>query len=196
DKVFGRVIDDVVTPETSSDLGLRVGAHGADHSGSQMPRPRTKDVAHAASSRVNQNEISRLHLMRSMQEVLRGHPLQDESRQLDVIQRQVLWNLDQLVRRVEALLAVGAERGKEGANSFAHGEAGDARPQLLDLGNAFAAEHDRRIADDRRVRNAGAMVRIGEIHADGRAAKAYLAASGRPDLDLLPHEVFGWALLV
>jgi hypothetical protein len=40
------------------------------------------------------------------------------------------------------------------------------------------------------------MVRISEIHADGRAAKTYLAARGRPDLDLLPHEVVGCAFLV
>src|SRR5262249_14395944 len=40
------------------------------------------------------------------------------------------------------------------------------------------------------------MVRISEIHTDGRAAKTYLAAPGRPDLDLLPHEVVGCALLV
>src|SRR5947199_5892800 len=40
------------------------------------------------------------------------------------------------------------------------------------------------------------MVRISEIHADGRAAKTYLAAPGRPDLDLLPHEVVRCAFLV
>jgi len=40
------------------------------------------------------------------------------------------------------------------------------------------------------------MVRISEIHADGRAAKTYLATRGRPDLDLLPHEVVGCAFLV
>jgi hypothetical protein len=34
-------------------------------------------MAHAASSRMDQNMISRLHLMRSMQEILRGHPFQD-----------------------------------------------------------------------------------------------------------------------
>jgi hypothetical protein len=127
-------------------------------------------MAHAASSRVNQDEISRLHLMRSMQEVLRGHPLQDESRQLDVIQWQGLWNLDQLVGGVKALLTIGAERRKEGANSFAQGETGDARAQLLDLGNAFEAEHNWRISDDHRVRDACSMVRIGEIHADRLAA--------------------------
>src|SRR5262249_11899019 len=76
-KVFGRVIDNVMTTEISCDLGLRVGTNGTDHSGSEMPRPRTKDMAHAASSRMDQNIISGLHLMRSMQEILRGHPLQD-----------------------------------------------------------------------------------------------------------------------
>jgi hypothetical protein len=40
------------------------------------------------------------------------------------------------------------------------------------------------------------MVRISEIHADGRTAKTYLAALGRPDLDLLPNEVVGSAFLV
>jgi hypothetical protein len=34
-------------------------------------------MAHAASGRMNQNIISQLHLVRSMQEILRGHPLQD-----------------------------------------------------------------------------------------------------------------------
>jgi hypothetical protein len=66
-----------MTTEISSDLGLRVGANGTDHSGSEMPRPRTKDMTHAASGRMDQNMISRLHLMRSMQEILCGHPLQD-----------------------------------------------------------------------------------------------------------------------
>jgi hypothetical protein len=76
-EVFGRVIDDVMTTEISSDLGLRVGTNGTDYSGSKMPRPRTKNMAHAAGGRMDQNIISRLHLMRSMQEILRGHPLQD-----------------------------------------------------------------------------------------------------------------------
>src|SRR5258708_35987929 len=40
------------------------------------------------------------------------------------------------------------------------------------------------------------MVRISEIHADSCATKTYLATLGRPDLDLLPHEVVGCAFLV
>src|SRR5262249_45277436 len=161
-----------------------------------MPRPRTKDMAHAASTRMDQNIISRLHLVRSMQEILRGHPLQDESCELNVIQWQVLWDLDQLVSRVKALLTVGAERGKAGANSFADGEAGDARAQLLDLANSFEPEDNWRLADDHRMRDTCSMVRISEIHAYSRAAKTYLAALGTLDLDLLPHEVVGWAFLV
>jgi hypothetical protein len=115
---------------------------------------------------------------------------------LNVIQWQVLWNFDQLVSRVKALLTIGAEWGKAGANSFADGESGDARTQLLDLANSFETDDDRRIADDHRVRDTCSMVRISEIHADGRAAKTYLATPGRPDLDLLPHEVVGCAFLV
>src|SRR5262249_45876266 len=195
-EVFGRVIDNVITTEVSSDLGLRVGTNGTDYSCSEMACPRTKDMAHAASGRMDQNVISRLHLVRSMQEVLRSHALEDYSCQLNVIQWQVLWNLDQLVSRVKALLAVGAEWGKEGANSFADGESGDARTQLLDLANSFETEDNRRIANDHRVRDTCSMVRISEIHADGRAAKTYLATLGRSDLDLLPHEVVGRAFLV
>src|SRR5262245_37221737 len=185
-----------MTTEISSDLSLRVGTNGTDHSGSEMPRPRTKDMAHAAGSRMDQNIISRLHLVRSMQEILRGHPLQDESCQLNVIQWQVLWDLDQLVGRVKALLTIGAEWGKAGANSFADGEPGDARTQLLDLANPFETEDNRRIADDHRVRDTRSMVRISEIHADRRAAKTYLATLGSPDLGLLAPDVVGWALLV
>ena len=76
-EVFGRVIDDVMATEISSDLGLRVGTNGTDHSGAEVPRPRTEDMAHATGSRMDQNIISRLHFMRSMQEILRSHPLQD-----------------------------------------------------------------------------------------------------------------------
>src|SRR5437588_13085263 len=76
-EVFGRVIDNVMTTEISSDLDLRVGTNGTDHSGSEMPCPRTKDMAHAASSRVDQNIISRSHLVRSMREILLGRSLQD-----------------------------------------------------------------------------------------------------------------------
>jgi hypothetical protein len=115
---------------------------------------------------------------------------------LNVIQWQVLWNLDQLVSRVKAFLTIGAEWGKAGANSFADGEPRDARTQLLDLANSFEAEDNRRIADVYGVRDTCSMVRISEIHADGRAAKTYLATLGRPDLDLLPHEVVGCAFLV
>src|SRR5262249_23726278 len=114
---FGRVIDNVMATEISSDLGLRVGTDGTDHGGSEVPRPRAKDMAHAASSRMDQHMISWLHLVRSMQEILRGHPLQDHSCQLNVIQRQVPWNLDQLVGRVKALLTISAEWGKAGTNS-------------------------------------------------------------------------------
>jgi hypothetical protein len=153
-------------------------------------------MAHAAGSRMDQNIISRLHLMRSMQKILRGHPLQDQSCQLNIIQAQVLWNLDQLVSRVKALLTVRAEWGKAGANSFADGEPGDARTQLLDLANSFETKDNRRIADNRRVRDTCSMVRISEIHADGRAAKTYLTGPGSPDLDLLPHEVVGCAFPV
>src|SRR5207237_9909439 len=53
-----------------------------------------------------------------------------------------------------------------------------------------------RIAADHRVRDTCSMVRVSEIHADGRAAKTYLAAPARPDLDLLPHEVVRCAFLV
>src|SRR5215831_11049790 len=185
-----------MTTEISSDLGLRVGTNGTDYSGSEMPRPRTKNMAHAASSGMDQNIISWLHLMRSMQEILRGHPLQDESCQLNVIQWQVLWNLDQLVSRVKALLTIGAEWRKAGANSFADNEPGDASTQLLDLANSFETNDNRRIADDHRVRDTCPMVRISEIHADGGAAKTYLAAPGSPDLDLLPYEIVGCAFLV
>src|SRR5262249_22310375 len=111
-------------------------------------------------------------------------------------QRQLLWDLDQLVGRVKALLTVRAEWGKAGADSFADGEPGDARTQLLDLTNAFETEDHWRIAYDHRVRDTCSMVRVGEIHADGRAAKTYLAVLGSPDLDLLPHEVVGCAFLV
>src|SRR5262249_54520562 len=185
-----------MTTDISSDLGLRVGDNSTDHSGSEMPRPRTKNMAHAAGSRMDQNIISRLYLVRSMQEILRGHPLQDQSCQLDVIQWQALWNLDQLVSGVKALLTIGTERGKAGANSFADGEPGDARTQLLDLANSFEREAKRRIADNHRVRDACSMVRISEIDADGRAAETYLATLGNSDLDLLPHEVVGCAFLV
>jgi hypothetical protein len=115
---------------------------------------------------------------------------------LNVIQWQVLWNLNQFVSRVKALLTIGADWGKAGANSFADGEPGDARTQLLDLANSFETDDNRRIADDHRVRDTCPMVRISEIHADGRAAKTYLATHGRPDLDLLPHEIVGCAFLV
>jgi hypothetical protein len=115
---------------------------------------------------------------------------------LNVIQWHVLWNLNQFVSRVKALLTIGADWGKAGANSFADGVPGDARTQLRDLANSFEAEDNRRIADDHGVRDTCSMVRISEIHADGRAAKTYLATLGRPDLDLLPHEVVGCAFLV
>jgi hypothetical protein len=115
---------------------------------------------------------------------------------LNVIQWHVLWNLNQFVSRVKALLTIGADWGKAGANSFADGEPGDARTQLLDLANSFETDDNRRIADDHWVRDTCSMVRISEIHADGRAAKTYLATRGRPDLDLLPHEVVGCAFLV
>ena len=52
---------------------------------------------------------------------------------------------------------------------------------------------------DRAPRNTtanSAFTRISEIHAYSRAAKTYLATLGNPDLDLLPHEVVGWAFLV
>src|SRR6267154_1075701 len=160
-----------MTTEISSDLGLRVGTNGTDHSGSEMPRPRTKDMAHAAGSRMDQNIISRLHLVRSMQEILCGHPLQDQSCQLNVIQWQVLWNLDQLVSRVKALLTIGAERGKAGANSLTDREPGNVRTQLLDFANSFETEDKRRIADNHWVWDTCSMVRIRKIYADGRAAK-------------------------
>jgi hypothetical protein len=114
---------------------------------------------------------------------------------LNVIQWQVLWDLDQLVGRVKALLTIGAEWGKAGANSFADGESGDARTQLLDLADSFKTEDNRRIADDHRVRDTCSMVRISEIHTDGRAAKTYLAALGGRDFDLVPHKVIGSAFL-
>jgi hypothetical protein len=74
-EVFGRVIDNVMTTQISSDLCLRVGTDGTDDSGSEMPRPRTKEMANAAGSRMDQNIISRLHPVRSMQEILSRHPL-------------------------------------------------------------------------------------------------------------------------
>src|SRR5215471_10504949 len=184
-----------MTTEVSSDLCLSVGAHGTNHSGSEVSRPGTNDMAHAASSRVDQNIVARLHLMRSMQEILRGHSLQNQSCQLNVIQRNVGWNLDQLVSRVKTLLTIGAEWGKAGANAFADGESGDAGAQRLDLSNAFEAKNNWRIADDHRMRDTGSMIGIGEIYANGGAAKTYLPVPRGPDVDLLPHEVVGCAFL-
>ena len=81
--------------------------------------------------------------------------------------------------------------GEGRCNSFANGEPGDARTQLLDLANSFETEDNRRIADDHRVRDTCTMVRISKIHADRRAAKTYLATLGSPDLDLLPPKFSG-----
>jgi hypothetical protein len=115
---------------------------------------------------------------------------------LNVIQWQALWNLDQLVSWVKALLTIGTEWGKTGANSFADGELRNARTQLLDYANPFETEDNGRTADDHRVRDTCSMVRISEVHADGGAAKTYLATRRSPDLDLLPDEVVGSSFLV
>src|SRR5207302_6328494 len=76
-EVFGRVIDDVITSEISGDLVLGVGTNCADHSIPQTACPRAKAMAHATSRCVDENKISRLHPVRSMQEILRSHSLQD-----------------------------------------------------------------------------------------------------------------------
>ena len=79
-------------------------------------------------------------------------------------------------------------------NSFwNYTEPGDARTQLLDLANSFETDDNGRIAHDHRVRDTCSMVRVSKIHADGPAAKTHVALLGRPDLDLLPHEVIGCA---
>lgn len=61
DEIFSRVIDDVMAAEISCDLSLCIRADGADHGGSEMTRPRAKNMAYAASSRMDQNIVARLH---------------------------------------------------------------------------------------------------------------------------------------
>jgi hypothetical protein len=52
-EVLGRIIDNVMATEISSDLGFRVGTNRTNHCGPKMPRPRTEDMAHAAGRRMN-----------------------------------------------------------------------------------------------------------------------------------------------
>jgi hypothetical protein len=108
---------------------------------------------------------------------------------MDIVEHQVLWNLDQLFGWVEALLTVGAERRKASADPLADGEVGDTGTDLLDHTCSFKADHNRRLADDQRVRNASSVVSIQEVHPDGRIAQSHLTWTRLPNLNLLPYEV-------
>jgi hypothetical protein len=134
--------------------------------------------------------------MRPMQQVLRRHALQDQPGKLHVIERQVLWNLDQFAGWVDPLLTIGAEGRQAGADPLANGEVTDAGTDLLDYTNRLHAEYKRRLANDPRVRDFRSVVGIREVQPNGRTTKAHLARAGTADRNFLPYQVVRSTLLM
>jgi hypothetical protein len=72
----------VVAAVLAGELGLLVGAHGADHGGAEGLRPLADDQADAAGRGVDEDGVARLHAIGAPQQVLGGEALHHDRRAL------------------------------------------------------------------------------------------------------------------
>jgi hypothetical protein len=154
-------------------LGVR--ARGGDQLQAQRLGPLAGDQAHAAGRGVEQHEVARLqalHRARLLEQVLRRQALEHHGRAgLERCRRAAAH-----ARRHHAHLAVAARRVAGVGGAVAGTQVRHALAHRLDHARAFHAELQRHGQGVQ----AGALVDVDEVQADGVVADADLAGPGSP----------------
>ena len=172
------------------DLGLLVGADGADHGDAEGARPLAGDQADAAGGRVVEDRLAALQRIDLAEQVLRRHALHHQRRGGAV--GDALGQRDQHVGRHHAHVGIGALRAEQVADAVAGLDVGDAGAHRLDDADGVGAEA---VGQRQRIA-AGAEIDVDEVDRHVGVAHARLAGPGLADLDRLELEHFGAAGLV
>ena len=169
DEILVVVEDDVIAAIGEREVGLRLGADGADDMGAERPRPLAGEQPDAAGGGVDQHPMVRLDLEGLVQQVPDRQPLQHQHRALLV--GDMVGQLDQFVRRDVPLAGIAAEIEIIG-DAVAGMKIGHAGPDRQNLAGGFIAGDERQ---SRRLVEAGAIIHVDEVQADGMLADANLA---------------------
>ena len=172
------------------EIGLRLGADGADDMRAERLGPLARQQADAARRGVDQHPMSGLDLEGLVQQIPDRQPLQHQHGALLV--GDVVGQLDQLVPGNVALGGIAAEIEIVG-DAVAGMKIGDAGPDRHNLAGGFIAGDERQ---PRRLVEAGAVIDVDEVQADGMLADANLAGSGRRHVDGFVNQGFRTTHLV
>ena len=188
--VLARGDDDMGAAVGAGDLGLRVGADGADHGDAERARELAGDQPDAAGGGVVEDRLAALQRMDLPEQVLGGHALHHQRAGGAVL--DAVGDRDQHVGRHHAHLGIGALRPEQVADPVAGTDVGDAGPDRLDDADGVGAEAVRQ----RHRVAAGAEVDVDEVDRDVGVPDPRLSRPGLADLDLLEPEHFRPAELV
>ena len=166
------------------EVGLGLRADGADDMRAERPRPLAGEQADAAGRGMDQDPMPRLDLERLVQEIPDRQPLQHQHGALLV--GDMVGQLDQFLPGNVAFRGIGAEIVIIG-DAIAGMKIGHAGPDRHHLAGGFVAGDERQ---SRRLVEAGAIVHVDEIEADGMLADAHLAGSRRRHVHRLIDQRF------
>ena len=172
------------------EIGLGLGADGADDMGAHRPRPLAGQEADAAGCGVDQHAVMRLDLEGLVQEVPDRQPLEHQDGALLV--GDVVGQFDELVGGDHPFGGVAAEIEVVG-DAIAEVEIRDAGPDGNHFAGGLVAGNERQAW---RLVEPGAEIDVDEIEADGVLADAHLARSGRRHGDVLINQGFRTPYLV
>jgi hypothetical protein len=175
---------------SSRDLGLLVGADGADHGHADGARPLARDQADAARGGVVQDRLAALERVDLAKQVLRGQALHHQRRGDPV--GDAVGKRDQELGRNQPHVGIRALGAEQVADPVAGTDVGDAVADRLDDADGIAAEP---VGQRQRIA-AGAKVDVDEVDRHVAVAHARLARARCADLDGLQLEHLGAAGLV
>ncbi len=188
------VVDAVRRAVRLRELALLVRPRRANRRHAERLQPLAGDEPDASGRRMKDDGVARLHLVKALDQILDGHPL--EHHRGGLLGRDAVGNLHDARRRDVARFTVAADRLQRRAARVDDAVAG------LELGDAVADGFDdaRRLAADaarqRDLVDAAAMVRVDVVEADRFVAHADLAGAGRREIHVLPLHDFRSTLFV
>ena len=172
------------------ELDLLVRTRRADHRRAEVLRPLAGDQANAAGRGVEQQDRVGADLVGLAQQIAHRHALQHHRGRRFI--GDPVGQLHGTVGRHQALLRVGAH-GIGVGDAVARLELSYATADIRDFTGAFHAHHGGQV---RQGIEAAALIGIDIVEAHGVVLDADLAGARLADVDVLPLEFFGSAMLV
>jgi hypothetical protein len=164
-------------------LGLLVRADRADHGRPQVLEPLAGDQPHPAGRGVEQHGVGLVHPEGPADQVLHGHALEHHRCRLEV--GDAVRQLDQPVGRHDPGFGIGAGRRGGVGHAVARLEVIDSLADRFDPAGGLHADGRRQ---RRQGVEAGAVVDVDEVQADGGLFQADFARAGCADLDGFPGQ--------